>query len=93
MQTTIAADGDHYININSRYNNTRTPASVVRIISNIDGATVTVGEDDDSGSISLYDGGDITSAGAKINHGYNVYLMVTVTGITANSVVLSHRES
>jgi len=57
----------------------------VYITKNIDVATVTFGTVDSDGTFSAFPDGAI-SASSKINHGPNIELWVTVSGITSNPV-------
>jgi len=100
MQTTIEADGDHYIltksTESSDYANSvnHASASKIKIRSNIDGATVTIGEEDGTGTDTNleYSDGDITTAGEGIfEHGVGEALMATVSGLGANPLVINHR--
>ena len=92
MNTTINADGDHKLELPQGFKVTQHSASVVRILHNLDGATVLLGEDDGTGTISLFANGDITAEGAGVNHGKGAALMVRVAGLAANPLVVSVKE-
>lgn len=92
MNTIIITNGDFALDLPQSQNVTHYGTSIVRILENIDGATVLVGEDKGEGTFSEFHNGDITSAGAPVNHGKGSKLMVRVSGLGANPLLISVKE-
>jgi hypothetical protein len=85
--TTIATNGDHLLRANDKRKHTRKSTSV-SVQSNIDTATITIGYKNSAGSFKAYNDGAITTDNT-FEHGEGVDLMASVSGITANSVILA----
>lgn len=89
MKTTITINGDHLLRLPEDFQTTQHSSSIVRILDNLDNATVLLGEDDGNGVISLFKDGNITTEGAAVNHGKGSALMVRVTGLGVNPLTIS----
>lgn len=89
MKTIITINGDYFLRLPQDLQVTLHSASIVRILDNLDNATVLLGEDDSDGNISLFVNGDITTEGAAVNHGKGSALMVRVTGLGVNPLTIS----
>lgn len=89
MKTEITVDGDHSLRLPEDFQITQHSSSIARILSNLDSASVLLGEDDGNGIISLFDYGNMTNEGIAVNHGKGSALMVRVTGLGSNPLVVS----